>query len=83
MAVGFNSGIFCGFNVNHVDISPNHAGILMGITNGISNIFGIVAPLLVQFLVTNEVRISKNKLHVDAKSHRFCDDDLQMNYILG
>lgn len=54
IAVGFNSGVFCGFNVNHVDISPNHAGILMGITNGISNIFGIVAPLLVQFLVTNE-----------------------------
>ncbi|KAL1494024.1 hypothetical protein ABEB36_009697 [Hypothenemus hampei] len=54
VAVGFNAGIFCGFNVNHVDISPNHAGILMGITNGISNIFGIVAPLLVQFLVSDE-----------------------------
>lgn len=54
VAVGFNSGIFCGFNVNHVDISPNHAGTLMGITNGISNVFGIVAPLLVQLLVTNE-----------------------------
>ncbi|XP_066153293.1 putative inorganic phosphate cotransporter isoform X2 [Euwallacea fornicatus] len=54
IAVGFNSGVYCGFNVNHVDISPNHAGILMGITNGLSNIFGIVAPLLVQFLVPNE-----------------------------
>jgi len=54
IAVGFNAGIFCGFNVNHVDISPNHAGTLMGITNGISNITGIVAPMLVQFLVTNE-----------------------------
>ncbi|CAG9767284.1 unnamed protein product [Ceutorhynchus assimilis] len=54
IAVGFNSAIYCGFNVNHVDISPNHAGILMGITNGISNIFGIVAPLLVQYLVPDE-----------------------------
>lgn len=54
VAVGFNSGVYCGYNVNHVDISPNHAGTLMGITNGLSNIFGIVAPLLVQFLVTDE-----------------------------
>lgn len=38
-----------------MDISTNHAGTLMGITNGFSNICGIVAPLVVQFLVTDEV----------------------------
>ncbi|XP_018561225.1 putative inorganic phosphate cotransporter isoform X1 [Anoplophora glabripennis] len=54
VAVGINSAVFCGFNVNHMDISPNFTGTLMGITNGTSNIFGIVAPLLVQFLVTDE-----------------------------
>ncbi|KAJ8929837.1 hypothetical protein NQ314_017440 [Rhamnusium bicolor] len=46
VAVGVNSAVFCGFNVNHMDISPNFAGTLMGITNGTSNIFGIVAPLV-------------------------------------
>lgn len=55
VSVGVNSAIFCGFNVNHMDISPNHAGTLMGITNGFSNICGIIAPLVVQFVVTNEV----------------------------
>lgn len=60
IAVGVNSAIFCGFNVNHMDISPNHASTLMGITNGTSNICGIVAPLLVQFLVTDEVSIYDN-----------------------
>nr|CAI5823959.1 unnamed protein product [Callosobruchus analis] len=54
IAVGFNSAVLCGFNVNHIDISPNHSGTIMGITNGTSNIFGIVAPLVVQFLVTSE-----------------------------
>ncbi|XP_050302077.1 putative inorganic phosphate cotransporter isoform X2 [Anthonomus grandis grandis] len=54
IAVGLNAGIFCGFNVNHVDISPRNAGILMGITNCISNITGILAPLFVQFIVTDE-----------------------------
>lgn len=62
VAVGFNSGVYCGFNVNHVDISPTHAGTLMGITNGISNIFGIVAPLMVQFIVTNETDATQWKI---------------------
>lgn len=55
-AVGFNAAVFSGFNVNHIDLSPNHSGFLMGITNGFSNIAGILAPLAVQFIVTDEVR---------------------------
>ncbi|KAJ8946321.1 hypothetical protein NQ318_004210 [Aromia moschata] len=47
IAVGFNAGVFSGFNVNHIDISPTHSGTLMGITNSLSNIFGILAPLAV------------------------------------
>ncbi|KAJ8946324.1 hypothetical protein NQ318_004213 [Aromia moschata] len=54
IAVGINSAVFCGFNVNHMDLSPNFSGTLMGITNGTSNICGIVAPLVVQILVTDE-----------------------------
>lgn len=55
VAVGINSAIYCGYNVNHIDIAPNHAGTLMGITNGMANILSIFAPLLVQFVVTDEV----------------------------
>lgn len=55
VAVGFNAAIFSGYNVNHIDLSPNHSGTLMGITNGCSNIFSIIAPLLVQFIVTGDV----------------------------
>lgn len=47
IAVGFNAGVFSGFNVNHIDISPIHSGTLMGITNSLSNIFSIIAPLTV------------------------------------
>ncbi|KAF2897580.1 hypothetical protein ILUMI_08595 [Ignelater luminosus] len=54
IAVGVNSSCFCGYNVNHIDLSPTHAGTLMGITNGFSNIFSIIAPLLVQFIVSDE-----------------------------
>lgn len=58
IAVGINSAIYCGYQVNHIDIAPNHAGTLMGITNGAANILSICAPLLVQFVVTDEVNIS-------------------------
>lgn len=58
IAVGVNSAIYCGFNVNHMDLTPNFAGTLMCFTNGISNIFGIVAPLLVQMLVKDEVHFN-------------------------
>lgn len=54
VAVGMNSASFCGFQVNHIDLSPSHAGALMGITNGLSNIFSLVAPIAVQYIVTNE-----------------------------
>lgn len=43
--------------VNLVDIAPNHAGTMLGITNGTSNIFSILGPLTVQFLGTNKVQL--------------------------
>lgn len=39
--------------MNHIDIAPNFAGTLMGITNGLANIMSIIAPLLVGFIVTD------------------------------
>lgn len=53
--VGMNGATYLGFNMNHIDLSPNFAGILMGITNGVANIMSIIAPLIVGFIVTNEV----------------------------
>ncbi|KAJ3645136.1 hypothetical protein Zmor_022822 [Zophobas morio] len=50
VAVGFNAAVFSGFNVNHIDLSPNHAGILMGITNSLSNVFSIIAPLIIKVI---------------------------------
>lgn len=55
LAVGFNSGSFSGYLVNHMDLSPNFAGTMMGITNGISNLLSIIAPLIVGVIVKNEV----------------------------
>ena len=44
MCVGNALGAFVtgGFSVNHMDIAPNHAGKLMGITNTFATIPGII-----------------------------------------
>lgn len=67
LAVGFNSAILVGFHVNHIDIAPDHAGTLMGITNALSNVAAILAPLAVDLFkivgnveeVTNTIPIMK------------------------
>lgn len=58
IAVGSNIAIYCGHNVNHIDLSPNFAGTLMGITNTVANFCSILAPLVHSFIVTDSVRIN-------------------------
>ncbi|KAF7994577.1 hypothetical protein HCN44_004049 [Aphidius gifuensis] len=45
LGVGLNGGIYSGFKVNHLDISPRFAGILMSFTNCLGNLAGLLAPL--------------------------------------
>ncbi|CAH1116592.1 unnamed protein product [Phaedon cochleariae] len=54
VAVASNAGINGGFNVNHIDLSPKYAGILVALGNSSGNLFAILAPLLVQIIVTDE-----------------------------
>lgn len=55
--VGLNAGATIGSTLNTIDLSSNHAGVLMGITNTIANFVPIVTPLLVGVIVTNEVSV--------------------------
>ena len=56
VALGLNSGVFTGFLTNHIDLAPNFAGTLLGITNSLANITSIMGSLLVGFIVTDNVR---------------------------
>ncbi|XP_054654024.1 sialin isoform X2 [Dunckerocampus dactyliophorus] len=42
-----------GFNINHLDIAPSYAGILLGITNTFATIPGMVGPVIARSLTTN------------------------------
>lgn len=59
LAVGINAATYMGFQINHLDLAPNHSGTLMGITNCCANIMSIIAPLLVGFLLDDHAVISK------------------------
>ncbi|XP_034479561.1 putative inorganic phosphate cotransporter [Drosophila innubila] len=54
LAVGINAACCCGYLVNHMDLSPNFAGPIMGLTNGVASLISIVAPLLVGVILTDE-----------------------------
>ncbi|CAD7015095.1 putative inorganic phosphate cotransporter [Ceratitis capitata] len=53
MLIGVNSAAYLGFLTNHIDLSPNYAGVLMGVANCMANLMSVLAPLLVGFIVTN------------------------------
>lgn len=52
-AASLQGGIYTGFMVNHIDIAPNFAGTLFGITNAFSTIPSWVAPMTVGALTNN------------------------------
>ena len=47
---------YAGFNVNHLDIAPRYASILMGMSNGVGTIAGIVCPIVTEMLTKHRVR---------------------------
>ncbi|XP_067047190.1 sialin-like [Acropora muricata] len=54
LALGTSNFNAASFNVNHLDIAPRYAGVLMGITNTAGTIPGIVGPFVVGVLTNNE-----------------------------
>ncbi|XP_076624580.1 putative inorganic phosphate cotransporter [Colletes latitarsis] len=59
VAVGLNAGSLCGFQINHIDLSPNFAGTMMSITNCIASVIAIIAPLVCGMIVPNESNVKQ------------------------
>ncbi|CAG9859749.1 unnamed protein product [Phyllotreta striolata] len=54
LAAGSASACGSGAVVNHIDLSPNFAGVLLGIINTSGTFVSITGPLAVQVIVTDE-----------------------------
>lgn len=52
-SIGFMGNFYPGMKVNTIDLSPNYAGSLMALTNGLGAITGIAAPTFVGFMIPN------------------------------
>merc|ERR1711874_291682 len=50
-AVTANGSARFGYLVNHIDLSPNFAGTLIGITNCLANITGFVSPTMTGYII--------------------------------
>ncbi|XP_022814834.1 vesicular glutamate transporter 1 isoform X1 [Spodoptera litura] len=48
-----------GYNVNHLDIAPRYASILMGLSNGIGTIAGFVVPIVIDYMTQEKNQLEK------------------------
>lgn len=51
----------CGYGVNHLDIAPQYASVLMGLSNTVATIPGIISPLIAGFIVTEQTNANQWK----------------------
>lgn len=58
LALGLGGLTWAGFGVNHLDVAPKYAAILMGISNTVGTIPGIICPSLTGAIVIDRVRQS-------------------------
>ncbi|KAJ8681254.1 hypothetical protein QAD02_017041 [Eretmocerus hayati] len=60
-----------GFNVNHLDIAPRYASILMGMSNGVGTIAGLLVPIFVDNVTEDQNPLSWRKVFVTAACVHF------------
>ncbi|XP_063383577.1 putative inorganic phosphate cotransporter [Cydia fagiglandana] len=52
--VGLNAALLTGFMLVHLDMDPNFAGTMLGISNALGNIISIIAPLAAGAIIKDE-----------------------------
>lgn len=57
--MGFLGNFYPGLKVNALDLSPNYAGSLMALTNGIGGLTGVAVPPFVGFMAPQVSTIHK------------------------
>ena len=56
LGIGLNGLSESGFLINHLDIAPAFASVLLGVTNTAGTMSGIISPTLTGFIVQHHVR---------------------------
>lgn len=53
--MAFSGFAISGYNVNHLDIAPRYASILMGLSNGIGTVAGLICPIAIDHITQDKV----------------------------
>lgn len=57
IGMGLNGAIYSGFKINHLDLSPTFAGLLMAMTNCCANLIGLTAPMVAGHVINQDPSI--------------------------
>ncbi|VDM57188.1 unnamed protein product [Angiostrongylus costaricensis] len=60
VSIGLGGICWAGFSVNHLDLAPQFAGHLMGISNTLATLPGMLCPLIVGYVVTSGTTLEWN-----------------------
>ncbi|KAJ9581262.1 hypothetical protein L9F63_023559, partial [Diploptera punctata] len=71
VGVAFSGFAISGFNVNHLDIAPRYASILMGMSNGIGTIAGLISPIAIDNITEDEKPESWKTVFIMAATVHF------------
>ncbi|XP_073985971.1 vesicular glutamate transporter [Rhodnius prolixus] len=71
MGVAFSGFAISGFNVNHLDIAPRYASILMGMSNGIGTIAGLICPIVIDHITRDHSKGSWKVVFLMAATVHF------------
>lgn len=55
LGVGFSGINATGYAVNHLDIAPRYAGLLMGLSNTFGSLPGFLSPMLTGYIAHSKV----------------------------
>ncbi|XP_063241946.1 vesicular glutamate transporter 1 [Bacillus rossius redtenbacheri] len=69
--VAFSGFAISGFNVNHLDIAPRYASILMGMSNGIGTIAGLICPIAIDNITRDHTQQSWRTVFIMAATVHF------------
>ncbi|KAF8789844.1 putative inorganic phosphate cotransporter like protein [Argiope bruennichi] len=74
MSLALNGFIYSGFNVTHVDMSPDLAGTTFAITNATSNVCGVIGPMIVGYFTATGATIANwsDVFYVTAAVYTVC-----------
>ncbi|PAV56648.1 hypothetical protein WR25_08075 isoform A [Diploscapter pachys] len=68
ISIGLGGITWAGFSVNHLDLAPQYSGHLMGFSNTVATLPGMVCPVIVGWIVQTGV----GNIMRESGSHNYC-----------